>query len=64
MTAFAPRSEINPLEWIVRNMVGENYDLGSPPTGYEKGAVALKVENLSVPAPGPAIRSSTACRST
>ncbi len=30
-------------------MVGENFDLGSPPTGYDKGAVALKIENLSVP---------------
>ena len=30
MTAYAPRAEID-LEWIVRNMVGENYDLGSPP---------------------------------
>ena len=51
MTAYAPRSEID-LEWIVRNMVGENYDLGSPPTGYDKGDVALHIENLSVPAPG------------
>ncbi|MFD2815227.1 hypothetical protein ACFSYD_13800 [Paracoccus aerius] len=30
MTAYAPRADID-LEWIVRNMVGENYDLGSPP---------------------------------
>jgi erythritol transport system ATP-binding protein len=51
MTAYAPRTEID-LEWIVRNMVGENFDLGSPPAGYDKGKVALKVENLSVPAPG------------
>jgi erythritol transport system ATP-binding protein len=51
MTAYAPRAEID-LEWIVRNMVGENYDLGSPPSGYQQGAVALKVESLSVPAPG------------
>ncbi|MBP6999999.1 sugar-binding domain-containing protein [Amaricoccus sp.] len=51
MTAYAPRAEID-LEWIVRNMVGENFDLGSPPTGYEMGKVALKIENLSVPAPG------------
>jgi ATPase subunit of ABC transporter with duplicated ATPase domains len=33
-------------------MVGENFDLGSPPTGYDKGKVALSVKNLSVPAPG------------
>ena len=51
MTAYAPRSEID-LQWIVRNMVGDNYDLGSPPTGYDKGDVVLKIENLSVPAPG------------
>jgi erythritol transport system ATP-binding protein len=30
MTAYAPRKDID-LEWIVRNMVGENFDLGSPP---------------------------------
>ena len=41
MTAYAPRDEID-LEWIVRNMVGENFDLGSPPTGYEMGKVALR----------------------
>ena len=51
MTAYAPRNDID-LEWIVRNMVGENFDLGSPPTGYDKGKVALRIENLSVPAPG------------
>ena len=51
MTAYAPRSEID-LNWIVRNMVGDNYDLGSPPTGYEKGGVALSIENLSVSAAG------------
>ena len=42
MTAKAPRSEID-LEWIVRNMVGDNFDLGSPPTGYEMGKVALSI---------------------
>jgi erythritol transport system ATP-binding protein len=36
------------LEWIVRNMVGENFDLGSPPTGYAFGAVALSVRDVSV----------------
>lgn len=51
MTAYAPRSEID-LEWIVRNMVGENYDLGTPPTGHDLGAVALAIEGLSVPVPG------------
>lgn len=48
MTAYAPRSEIN-LEWIVRNMVGDNFDLGSPPSGYEMGPTALALEGLSVP---------------
>ena len=48
MTAYAPRAEID-LEWIVRNMVGENFDLGTPPTGYGMGAVALSIENLVVP---------------
>ncbi|SFC40452.1 sugar-binding domain-containing protein [Tropicimonas isoalkanivorans] len=51
MTARAPRAEID-LEWIVRNMVGENFDLGSPPTGYDYGPVALSVESLSVPGTG------------
>ena len=48
MTASAPRSEID-LEWIVRNMVGDNFDLGSPPTGYDQGPAALKLEGLTVP---------------
>ncbi len=48
MTAKADRKDID-LAWIVRNMVGENYNLGSPPRGYEFGEVALKVEDLSVP---------------
>lgn len=48
MTASAERKEID-LEWIVRNMVGENFDLGSPPTGYEMGPPALSIENVSVP---------------
>ncbi len=47
MTAYAPRAEID-LEWIVRNMVGENYDLGSPPNS-DRGDVALSIRDLSVP---------------
>ncbi|WP_245418485.1 sugar ABC transporter ATP-binding protein [Cohaesibacter intestini] len=47
VTARAPRSEID-LEWIVRNMVGEGFDLGSPPLGYEFGEPALQIENLTV----------------
>jgi erythritol transport system ATP-binding protein len=50
MTAYAPRSDID-LEWIVRNMVGENFDLGSPPTGYDMGGNALEVNHLTVPDP-------------
>lgn len=53
MTAYAPRKAID-LEWIVRNMVGENFDLGSPPTGHDMGQVALSIEDLTVPARGSA----------
>lgn len=49
MTAYAPRDEID-LEWIVRNMVGENFDLGSPPEGYDMGAPALELRGLLVAA--------------
>lgn len=48
MTAYAHRDDID-LNWIVRNMVGENFDLGSPPTGYDFGELALSVEDLCVP---------------
>ncbi|WP_405403677.1 sugar ABC transporter ATP-binding protein [Paracoccus sp. Ld10] len=47
MTAYAPRADID-LEWIVRNMVGDNYDLGSPPDST-MGDVALSIRDLSVP---------------
>jgi erythritol transport system ATP-binding protein len=50
MTAYAPRADID-LQWIVRNMVGENYDLGTPPIGYEFGPVMLSVRGLTVPDP-------------
>ncbi len=50
MTAYAPREGID-LTWIVRNMVGENYDLGSPPLGHAMGEVALSVRNLTVADP-------------
>ena len=64
MTAYAPREEID-LEWIVRNMVGENFDLGSPPTGYDMGEVALRDrEPHASPPPTAPIPSSTASRST
>ncbi len=51
MTASASRDEID-LQWIVRHMVGEHFDLGAPPEGYSFGEVALNVESLSVPGPG------------
>jgi erythritol transport system ATP-binding protein len=50
MTAYAERRDID-LEWIVRHMVGDNFDLGSPPTGYQMGEVALAIEGLTVPDP-------------
>lgn len=49
MTAYAPRAEID-LEWIVRNMVGANFDLGKPPDAYDMGEPALELSNLTVPA--------------
>ncbi|KRB60044.1 sugar ABC transporter ATP-binding protein [Rhizobium sp. Root708] len=50
MTAYAERKDID-LEWIVRNMVGDNFDLGNPPQGYELGNVALSIDSLTVPGP-------------
>ncbi|WP_244830434.1 sugar ABC transporter ATP-binding protein [Caballeronia sp. TF1N1] len=47
ITATAERKDID-LAWIVRNMVGENFDLGSPPTGYEFGEVALDIDDVSI----------------
>jgi erythritol transport system ATP-binding protein len=49
MTAYAPRSQID-LEWIVRNMVGDNYDLGSPPDS-RMGEVALSIRGLTLADP-------------
>jgi erythritol transport system ATP-binding protein len=47
ITATADAKDID-LEWIVRNMVGENFDLGSPPHGYAFGAVALSIADVTV----------------
>ncbi|WP_375399969.1 sugar ABC transporter ATP-binding protein [uncultured Amnibacterium sp.] len=47
MTANADAADID-LQWIVRNMVGDNFDLGTPPTGYDFGPVALSIEDVSV----------------
>lgn len=47
ITAHGDKGEID-LEWIVRHMVGENFDLGSPPAGYEFGETLLQVKDLVV----------------
>ena len=39
------------LEWIVSNMVGRNFKLGTPPTGYEFGEIALRLDEVSVADP-------------
>ena len=48
MTASGARAKID-LKWIVRNMVGENFDLGAPPIGHEIGMPALSIQGLTVP---------------
>ena len=47
ITATAEAKDID-LEWVVRNMVGENFDLGSPPSGYDLGEVALSIDDVSI----------------
>jgi erythritol transport system ATP-binding protein len=47
VTATGEAGEID-MEWIVRHMVGENFNLGSPPTEQPIGEVALSVEAMSV----------------
>ncbi len=47
MTARGERADID-LEWIVHNMVGDNYDLGAPPSGYDFGDTALSIRGLTV----------------
>jgi len=49
IVARAPCAEVD-LEWIVRNMVGKNFNLGSPPVGYEKGEQTLTLKGVTVPA--------------
>ena len=39
------------LEWIVSNMVGRNFKLGTPPTGYQFGEIALRLDKVSVADP-------------
>ena len=50
ITATAEAKDID-LEWIVRNMVGENFDLGTPPQGYAFGEVALSIDDVTVADP-------------
>lgn len=47
MTARGRREEID-LDWIVRNMVGENFDLGTPPEGYDFGEPVLQIQDLTL----------------
>ena len=47
ITATGRKGEID-MEWIVRNMVGENFDLGTPPARQAAGQVALSISNISV----------------
>ncbi|WP_119697643.1 sugar ABC transporter ATP-binding protein [Microbacterium halotolerans] len=47
MTARAERTDID-LAWIVHHMVGEHFDLGTPPTGYEFGDPVLEVSGLTI----------------
>ena len=50
MTANALAKDID-LEWIVRHMVGKNFNLGAPPTGYPFGPVALEIDNVRIADP-------------
>jgi erythritol transport system ATP-binding protein len=50
ITATAEAKDID-LNWIVRHMVGENFNLGSPPAGHDFGEVALSVRDVSVADP-------------
>lgn len=47
ITARGEREEIS-LEWIVRHMVGEDFDLGKAPTEHELGHAILQVRGLLV----------------
>ena len=46
MTARGDRADID-LAWIVRHMVGENFDLGSPPEGHQFGEPVLRDRRIS-----------------
>jgi erythritol transport system ATP-binding protein len=47
ITATAQAKDID-LQWIVHHMVGDHYDRGSPPGGYEFGPVALSIRDACV----------------
>ena len=47
ITATGEAKDID-LQWIVRNMVGDHYDRGSPPGGYGFGEVRLSVRDVCV----------------
>jgi len=47
ITATAEARDID-LQWIVHHMVGDHYDRGSPPTGYEFGDVVLSASDICV----------------
>ena len=47
ITATAEARDID-LQWIVRNMVGDHYDRGSPPAGYAFGDTVLSVSDVRV----------------
>ncbi len=47
ITATADAEDID-LQWIVRNMVGDHYDRGAPPSGYAFGETMLSVSDVSV----------------
>ncbi len=47
ITATGEARDID-LQWIVRNMVGDHYDRGSPPGGYAFGKVSLSVRDACV----------------
>jgi erythritol transport system ATP-binding protein len=50
ITATGQAQEID-LDWIVGHMVGEGYNLGEPPTGYQPGDVALGLHHVTVTDP-------------
>jgi erythritol transport system ATP-binding protein len=47
ITAKGERDDID-LEWVVRNMVGDQYELEHAPTGYEFGPSVLTVDDIVI----------------